>query len=229
MLRTLFRGECGAFGGGLTSSVSLGLALLCRGPAKHVPMTFGDSANQAELVTGPGHQLRQGPQPNAISQTASRPNQDLSGNPFACEAAFHDVVARFRSPCRSNGRRVCPFCIQPGYGRRRATVASGQQSRPARAPAETIEVDAGSPGRPFPHFWERMFGSGRAILTLRESYRRDLRDVKEATDFEYVRFHAIFHDEVGVYQEDSEGRATYNFSYLDQIYDGLLANGIRPF
>src|SRR5437660_4103672 len=99
----------------------------------------------------------------------------------------------------------------------------------ATAHPELITADANAPSRPFPHFWEKMFGSGRAILSLCESYRRDLREVKEATDFEYVRFHAIFHDEVGVYQEDSEGRATYNFSYLDQIYDGLVANGVRPF
>src|SRR5262245_35957965 len=82
---------------------------------------------------------------------------------------------------------------------------------------EVIVVDANAGSRPFPHFWEKMFGSGRAILSLRESYRRDLRDVKAITDFEYVRFHAIFHDEVGVYDEDSEQRPVYNFSYVDQI------------
>src|ERR1019366_6192141 len=85
------------------------------------------------------------------------------------------------------------------------------------------------PHPPFPHFWEQMFGSGRAILSLRESYRNDLRDVKQITNFQYVRFHAIFHDEVGIYDEDAEGHAVYNFSYVDQIYDGLLANGVRPF
>ena len=73
-----------------------------------------------------------------------------------------------------------------------------------------------------------MFGSGRAILTLRDSYRRDLREVKQITDFKYVRFHAIFHDEVGVYDEDDKGQAQYNFSYVDQIYDGLLANRRSP-
>jgi xylan 1,4-beta-xylosidase len=74
-----------------------------------------------------------------------------------------------------------------------------------------------------------MFGSGRAILSLRESYRRDLREVKKATDFKYIRFHAILNDEVGVYDEDAQGNPVYNFSYIDQIYDGLLGNGIRPF
>jgi xylan 1,4-beta-xylosidase len=104
----------------------------------------------------------------------------------------------------------------------------------AQAPAEArnsevIRIDASASARPFPHFWEQMFGSGRAILTLRESYRNDLREVKQITGFEYVRFHAIFHDEVGIYDEDAQGHPLYNFSYEDQIYDGLLANGVRPF
>src|ERR1700728_797792 len=94
---------------------------------------------------------------------------------------------------------------------------------------EQIVVDPAAAHHSFPHFWEQMFGSGRAILTLRESYRRDLRTVKAATDFRYVRFHAILHDEIGVYDEDKHGAARYNFSYVDQIYDGLLESGVRTF
>lgn len=74
-----------------------------------------------------------------------------------------------------------------------------------------------------------MFGSGRAILSLRESYRRDLREVKRATNFQYVRFHGILNDEVGVYDETEDGSPIYNFSYVDQIYDGLLESGVRPY
>jgi xylan 1,4-beta-xylosidase len=94
---------------------------------------------------------------------------------------------------------------------------------------DVIGVDANAPSHPFPHFWEKVFGSGRAVLSLRDGYRHDLRAVKQVTDFEYVRFHAIFHDEAGVYDEDSQGHPVYNFSYVDQIYDGLLANGVKPF
>jgi xylan 1,4-beta-xylosidase len=94
---------------------------------------------------------------------------------------------------------------------------------------EQVVIDAHAPAHLFPHFWEQMFGSGRAILALRESYRSDLREVKKVTDFRYVRFHNILHDEVGVYDEDEHGNPVYNFSYVDQIYDGLLKNGVRPF
>jgi xylan 1,4-beta-xylosidase len=93
---------------------------------------------------------------------------------------------------------------------------------------EQILIDAQASATPFPHFWEEMFGSGRAILTLRESYRNDLRAVKQITNFRYVRFHAILHDELGVYNEDEHGDPVYNFAYVDQVYDGLLKNGIRP-
>ncbi len=94
---------------------------------------------------------------------------------------------------------------------------------------ERVEIDAHAQATPFPHFWETMFGSGRAALTLRESYRDDLRAVKQVTGFEYLRFHGILHDELGVYNEDEHGSPVYNFAYVDQIYDGLLKNGVRPF
>jgi xylan 1,4-beta-xylosidase len=110
---------------------------------------------------------------------------------------------------------------------------------------ETISVDANSPTTPFPHFWETIFGSGRAILSLRESYRADLGATRRVTNIQAVRFHGIFMDEVGLYDPDrkpvqfaqmknataesTENTGIYNFSYINQIYDGLLANGVRPF
>ncbi len=100
---------------------------------------------------------------------------------------------------------------------------------PAQTPMETITIDANAPARPFPHYWEQMFGSGRAILSLRDSYRRDLKAVRQITDFQYIRFHGILLDDVGVYDEDRHGQPVYNFSYVDQIYDGLLAAGVKPF
>jgi beta-xylosidase len=99
----------------------------------------------------------------------------------------------------------------------------------AQQAPETISIDAKAPTTPLPHFWEQMFGSGRANLSMRQGYRDDLRKVQAVTGFSYVRFHAIFQDENGVYDEDAQGNPIYNWSYVDQIYDGLLANGVKPF
>jgi xylan 1,4-beta-xylosidase len=101
-------------------------------------------------------------------------------------------------------------------------------SAPAALGQQTITIDASAPAHPFPHFWEQMFGSGHAILALRESYLSDLRAVKQITGFQYVRFHAILDDEVGVYKLDEHGNPVYNFAYVDQIYDNLLRNHVRP-
>ena len=131
------------------------------------------------------------------------------------------------------------LAVDPPYQKSRApfyfigpidrSVLLNPPTSSAQVRTESINVDLQAPAHPFPHYWERMFGSGRANLSLRESYRRDLREVKQATGFEYVRFHAIFHDENGVYDEDAGGKPVYNFSYVDQIYDGLLENHVRPF
>ena len=41
--------------------------------------------------------------------------------------------------------------------------------------------------------------------------------------------HAIFHDHNGDYSETKDGKPIYNWSYVDQIDDGLLDIGVRPF
>jgi xylan 1,4-beta-xylosidase len=134
--------------------------------------------------------------------------------------------------------RVCLAVLLIGFAV--SSVVRGQSS--SQSQSTSIVVDARDAGTPFPHFWEQIFGSGRAVLSLRDSYREDLRSVKSVTDFDAVRFHGILMDDVGLYdpnaqtqnpgqaaQAVAQGASPYNFSYLDQIYDGLLANHVRPF
>lgn len=112
-----------------------------------------------------------------------------------------------------------------------AILVAGLMLSPAAGAQAVIRVplDARAPGRPFPHFWEQMFGSGHAVLALRAEYRHDVGLVRAVTDFRYVRFHGILDDEVGVYDGEADGQPRYNFTYVDEIYDGLLAAGVRPF
>src|ERR1035438_1545310 len=86
-------------------------------------------------------------------------------------------------------------------------------THPAAA-QDHLVIDAHAATTPFPHFWEKTFGSGRAILSLGQSSRDDLRTVKQATDFQSIRFHAIFHDEVGLYDPD---RKTKNPGLAPQV------------
>lgn len=122
-----------------------------------------------------------------------------------------------------------------------ATTLMFADAAKGQAAPVTITVDAKAATTPFPHFWEQTFGSGRAILSLRDEYRKDIDDVHDATDFQSVRFHGILMDEVGIYDParkyTNPGQATknvqtdgiYNFSYVDAIYDGLLEHHVKPF
>src|SRR5690348_15551474 len=92
-----------------------------------------------------------------------------------------------------------------------AIAAHGQ------AAATALTIDARAASHPFPHFWEEMFGSGRESLALRANYLDDLKDVHDHVGLRYVRFHAILLDDVGVYDEDENGKPEYNFTYVDQI------------
>jgi xylan 1,4-beta-xylosidase len=136
--------------------------------------------------------------------------------------------AAFRSPCSFAINAKEPSMKRSSF-LRHLVLAFLLAAGSSAFAQETVDIDAKAQTTPFPHFWEQMFGSGRAILSLRQSYRDDVRAVKQVADFKYVRFHAIFHDEVGVYNEDEHGNPVYNFSYVDQIYDGLLKDGVWPF
>jgi xylan 1,4-beta-xylosidase len=122
-----------------------------------------------------------------------------------------------------------------------ALSAMAQTPAPPSASPIDLTIDAHAPTTPFPHFWEKTFGSGRAILALRSDYRSDLHTVKQATDFQSIRFHGILDDEVGVYDparqtknpgldaQAANDASIYNFFYLDEIYDGLLAEHVKPY
>jgi xylan 1,4-beta-xylosidase len=95
---------------------------------------------------------------------------------------------------------------------------------------EHIIVDAQSPPTPFPHFWEHMFGSCHAPVTLCEDWRKDLRALRKIVDVKYVRFHGIFGHEVGIYDgQDAAGNLLLNFTRINLIYDGLMEIGVYPF
>ncbi len=105
------------------------------------------------------------------------------------------------------------------------TLATGTDRR-----KEEIVVNANKPGTPFPHFWAKTFGSCHASITLCEDWRNDLETLKKIVDVQYIRFHGIFDKETGIYGgQDENGQLILNFTRIDQIYDGLVNHGVRPF
>jgi xylan 1,4-beta-xylosidase len=99
----------------------------------------------------------------------------------------------------------------------------------ATPPAIHIEAQAKAPGTPLVHFWSKVVGAGRANEGLRATWQEELSTVHRYDGFQYVRFHGLFHDDMFVYREDEQGNPIYNFQYVDDLFDRMLATGIRPF
>lgn len=92
-----------------------------------------------------------------------------------------------------------------------------------------LEADATAPGKPLVHFWSKVVGAGRANEGLRATWQEELATAARYDGFQYVRFHGLFQDDMFIYREDKQGNPIYNFQYVDDVYDRMLAKGVRPF
>jgi len=106
-------------------------------------------------------------------------------------------------------------------------VASGQINNASTAIHLTANAKGSS--KPLVHFWSKVVGAGRANEGLRSTWQEELEMGRKYDGFQYVRFHGIFQDDMFVYREDEHGNPIYNFQYVDDLYDRMLAKGVRPF
>ena len=93
--------------------------------------------------------------------------------------------------------------------------------------AQTIDVNRR--GEPFVHYWSEATCAGRANEGLRTSWVEQLALVKEHCGFRYLRMHGLFDDDMFVYFEKPDGSVVYNWQYVDEVYDRMLAVGVKPF
>ncbi|TCC49637.1 xylan 1,4-beta-xylosidase [Kribbella capetownensis] len=104
-------------------------------------------------------------------------------------------------------------------------------------PVVDLTVTTTADGTPLAKPWQPMIGSerlsqllctdtsgGQVIGTELEAA---LRRVHDEIGVSTVRAHAILHDDLGVYRE-VDGEPAYDFSRIDEVYDKLLAIGLRP-
>lgn len=90
-------------------------------------------------------------------------------------------------------------------------------------------IDVRVKTEPFTHYWSVGVGVGRANEGLRAGWLEHLQLVKKNCGFRYVRMHGLFHDDMFVYFRKPDGKVVYNWQYIDELYDRMLAIGVKPF
>jgi xylan 1,4-beta-xylosidase len=102
-------------------------------------------------------------------------------------------------------------------------LTHAQQSSP-----RDITVDMAKPGASVDHFYDLSVGSDYPGTLIRPDSQAQLKVVVDELGFRYIRFHAIFHDVLGTVRVQ-DGKTTYDWTKIDELYDDLLARHIKPF
>ncbi|GGH14052.1 GH39 family glycosyl hydrolase [Silvibacterium dinghuense] len=121
-----------------------------------------------------------------------------------------------------------------------ATASATAQGIRGAEPVVHIDVDAAQDAGVFAHKWETAFGSEHLSYMLKGDINKHMPNAgaglragnklaHETLGMRYVRAHGILMDDPSVYTEDAQGHARYNWSKVDQLYDMVRADGMRPF
>jgi xylan 1,4-beta-xylosidase len=102
------------------------------------------------------------------------------------------------------------------------------QGEPETSP-RVIAADMAKSKGPLSRMYNFCVGAGRANEGLRADWQRQLRQARADCGFRYIRFHGLFCDDMGVYQEDKQGHSIYNWQYVDELFDFLQEIGMKPF
>jgi len=108
-------------------------------------------------------------------------------------------------------------------------IAAVAASAAFSAFSDPVVVDAAANGTKFSHYWSFSTCAGRVNEGLRAGWREQLLRAKKECGFGYVRMHDLFNDDMGVCFRERNGRLTYNWQYVDDVYDFLVDNEVRPF
>lgn len=94
---------------------------------------------------------------------------------------------------------------------------------------EVLIIDGKSGGTPYIKYWKKLTTFSRAAEGLRHNWRLQFRELQREVGFEHVRFHGIFCDEMMICNIDETDHITYNWSYVDELFDFLQQIDIKPF
>src|SRR2546430_16323528 len=107
-----------------------------------------------------------------------------------------------------------PLLLAPGLAALIATAALSAAD--TNEVVRTVSADLKQVNGPLNTMFKHCVGAGRANEGLRADWQRQLTVVRRECGFEYIRFHGLFCDDMGVYRE-VDGKPEYNWHYIDEL------------
>ncbi|MCC5847649.1 MAG: hypothetical protein JJU29_06085 [Verrucomicrobia bacterium] len=81
---------------------------------------------------------------------------------------------------------------------------------------------------PLTHAWKGCICQGTATEILRADVQDHLRFLQKELGYKAIRFHASYHDDLGVVERAADGTLVFNWALLDKVYDVLVELGFDP-
>ncbi|WAC46846.1 beta-xylosidase [Asticcacaulis sp. SL142] len=107
-----------------------------------------------------------------------------------------------------------------------ATSASGAMAQGRVARQATLDLTKAT--TPVDRFFDLSVGADYSGTTIREANLAQLETAVDELGFRYIRFHDIFHDDLGTVKL-VDNKVVYDWTKIDYMYDRFLKMGIRPF
>ncbi len=108
-----------------------------------------------------------------------------------------------------------------------SSVPSASAQTPQGVPREIV-ANVKDVSGPVDRFFDLSVGSDFPGTLIRDDSQAQLKQTTDELGFRYIRFHAIFHDVLGTVRVEN-GKTSYDWNKIDQLYDDLLARHIKPF
>ncbi|MGA9658311.1 MAG: beta-xylosidase [Asticcacaulis sp.] len=125
--------------------------------------------------------------------------------------------------------------MKPQLSRRTLTtlLASGLALTASGVLAKTsgvrpIALDLSKATQPIDRFFDLSVGADFPGTTIRDENLAQLKTAVDEMGFRYLRFHDIFHDDLGTVKLVDD-KIVYDWTRIDYLYDRMLKMGIRPF
>ncbi len=109
-----------------------------------------------------------------------------------------------------------------------AFLAAAIAATPSFAQSRKINIDIKRAGAPIDRAFDLSVGADYPGTTMRPNAMAQLKTAVDELGFRYIRFHGLFHDDLGTVKV-VDGKTVYDWTKIDQLIDGLLARRIKPF
>lgn len=94
--------------------------------------------------------------------------------------------------------------------------------------ARQVALDVRQAQKPIDRAFDLSVGADYSGVTIRDANQAQLKIASAELGFRYIRFHDIFHDDLGTVKS-VDGKIVYDWTKIDYLYDNMLKMGIRPF